>query len=29
MASRLLSSSDSAAGETAASRETTPLKGVH
>jgi Protein of unknown function (DUF3035) len=29
MASRLLSSSDSAAGETANSRETTPLKGVY
>jgi hypothetical protein len=29
VASRLLSSSDSAAGETAAGRETTPLKGVH
>jgi hypothetical protein len=29
MASRLLSSGDSAAGATAASRETTPLKGVY
>jgi len=29
MASRLLSSSDSAAGETSAGRETTPLKGVY
>jgi hypothetical protein len=29
MSSRLLTSSDSAAGETTASRETTPLKGVH
>jgi hypothetical protein len=29
MASRLLNSSDSAAGDTAASRETTPLKGVY
>ncbi|MGE0257169.1 MAG: DUF3035 domain-containing protein [Alphaproteobacteria bacterium] len=29
MASRLLSSGDSAAGDTAASRETTPIKGVY